>query len=78
MTTSTKSPPTQPFAVRLTDGQRNDIMAAAGEIDLSFPDTLRLAIKFGLPVLKRKLRSARTRASLTDAGTQQSPAASSG
>lgn len=71
MTQSTKSPPTEPFAVRLTKIQKKNIMETSREVGLSFPDTLRKAIDFGLPVLKMKLSSEQTPASPTVAETPQ-------
>ncbi len=47
--------PTQPYPVRLTDDQRKDIKEAAEKIGLSFPETMRKAIDFGLPELVKIL-----------------------
>jgi len=49
-------PKTRPYQLRFSDeGQRKRIRDAAKDVKLSFPDTLRQAIDYGLPVLRKKL-----------------------
>lgn len=44
-----------PHSLRLSDEQKEKIRVAAAVVGLPFPDTIRKAIDFGLPVLVERL-----------------------
>lgn len=48
-------PPTVPYPLRLTESLRKEIERTSGAVNLSFPDTMRQALKYGLPVVEKRL-----------------------
>lgn len=47
---------TTPYPLRLSDEQREEIKKTALLVSLPFPETMRLAIKFGLPIVEEKMK----------------------
>lgn len=47
--------PSTPYPIRLSDEQKERIKTAAAAVALPFPETIRKAIDFGLPVLVDRL-----------------------
>lgn len=46
---------TKPYPVRLGEVREANIKKTAKKVNLSFPDTMRQAVDFGLPVLEQRL-----------------------
>lgn len=51
----------RPYPIRLGDEQRADISAVADAVNMKFADTIRKAIEFGLPIVRKRLTDSRTR-----------------
>lgn len=48
-------PATVPYPLRLTEAIRKEITRTSEAVNLSFPDTMRQAMIFGLPIVEKKL-----------------------
>lgn len=55
MPPATERPETTPYPIRLSQDQRGRIKDTSIAVDLSFAESVRKAIDFGLPVLKERL-----------------------
>jgi len=51
-----KMPKTKPYPVRLSEALVVEIAEIAFLTSLPFPDALRLAVKEGIPILRRKFK----------------------
>lgn len=49
------APKTKSYPLRLSDELKKDIDDTAAAAKLDFPDTARMAIRFGLPIVREKL-----------------------
>lgn len=54
MPKSKKEPATIPYSVRLSSEMREEIKKTVSVSDLKFPEVIRQALKFGLPVVREK------------------------
>ncbi len=61
-----------PYSLRLSDEQKARIEETATQLALTPPDVMRMAINFGLPILRRRLQ---IRAARTADAKPQSPGA---
>lgn len=70
-------PKTKPYPVRLTPEVKAEIQQTAEVAGLTFPEAMRQALKFGLPLVRRRFRCEQTpdlpAAGLTPAEPAPSP-----